>query len=82
VAYFFHSNGQYINDPVGVRKSLANLRQRYGYYMKVEVQTLALPADQSQRVMNEFLTWILPEIEKSLPDWQKLMSESSLAERG
>jgi hypothetical protein len=82
VAYFFHSNGEYTNDPVEVRKSLANLRQRYGYYMKVEVQTLALPADQSQRVMNEFLTWILPEIEKSLPDWQTLMSESSGAAGG
>jgi hypothetical protein len=72
VAYFFHCNGEYVSDPMGVRKSLANLFQRYGYYMKIEVQTIRLSPDESAKVMNDFLTDALPDIEKSLPDFEKL----------
>jgi hypothetical protein len=74
VAYFFHCNGEYVSDPIGVRKNLANLFQRYGYYMKIEVQTIKLTPDESARVMNDFLSDLLPEVEKALPDFAKLSS--------
>jgi len=63
-----------VSDPIGVRKNLANLFQRYGYYMKIEVQTIKLTPDESARVMNDFLSDLLPEVEKSLPDFAKLSS--------
>lgn len=69
VAYVFHCNGRYESDPLGVRKSLQNLRQRYGYYAKVELLMVMNDREQSAKVMNDFLTHALPEIEKSLPDW-------------
>jgi hypothetical protein len=74
IAYFFHCNGRYVNDPVGVRKELANLLQKHGYYMKIEVQTMKLPEAESVRVMNGYLSHALPEVEKSLPDWTKYTS--------
>jgi hypothetical protein len=72
VAYFFHCNGKFENDPIGVRKSLASLFEKYGYYMKIEVQTIELSPDEGAKVMNSFLVDALPEIEKCLPDWQKV----------
>lgn len=74
VAYFFHCNGKYMNDPIDVRKSLADLFEKYGYYMKVELHTLDLPAEQASGVMNDLLIYLLPEVEKCLPDWEKLRS--------
>jgi hypothetical protein len=74
VAYFFNCNREYTNDSIEVRKKMANLLEKYGYYMKVELQTWNLPADESTRVMNEFLGHALPEAEKCLPDWEKLRS--------
>jgi hypothetical protein len=72
VAYFFHCNGGYVNDPIGVRKKLAYLFEKYGYYMKVEVQTLNIPSADAARVMDDFLSNLLPESEKCLPDWAAL----------
>jgi hypothetical protein len=72
VAYFFHCNGQYVNDPIGVRKALAQLLEKYGYYMKVEVQMLNVQPDVASRTMNDFLENLLPESEKALPDWAAL----------
>jgi hypothetical protein len=74
VAYFFNCNGQYTNDPIGVRKSLARLMEKYGYYLKVELQALDLPPAQAERVMDDFLVHLLPEVEKCLPDWNAVRS--------
>jgi hypothetical protein len=74
VAYLFHCNGLYTSDSIDVRRNLANLFEKHGYYMKVEMQTLNLSVEESARVMNDFLTHALPEVEKSLPDWNKLKS--------
>ncbi len=72
VAYFFQCNGDYVNNPSTVRTKLADLTDKYGYYMKVEVQTLKLAPDESARVMNDFLVQSLGEVEKCLPEWDKL----------
>lgn len=74
VAYVFQCNGEYINDSIEVRTRLANLRQKYGYYMKVEVQTFNLQKAQAAGVMNDFLKSLLPETEKCLADWNALKS--------
>jgi len=39
VAYFFHCNGGYEPNPVGVRMKLQNLLERHGYYAKIEMMT-------------------------------------------
>lgn len=69
VAYFFHSNGEYVSDPIGVRKKLQNLWESHGYYAKVELLMVTPDRDQAARQMNDFLTSALPEVEKCLPDW-------------
>ncbi|HEV2293259.1 MAG TPA: exosortase-associated EpsI family protein [Tepidisphaeraceae bacterium] len=70
VAYFFHVNGGFQSSPNAVRLALQNLFERYGYYAKVEVMTLINDKDTSAKVMEDFLTAAMPEIRKSLPDWE------------
>jgi Protein of unknown function (DUF3485) len=72
VAYFFQVNGHYEQDPLGVRRSLQNLLEKYGYYAKVELMTLDRDHDRAARTMTNFLTPALPEVEKSFPDWYRV----------
>jgi hypothetical protein len=72
VAYFFHVNGRYTNDPLDVRYTLQNLRERHGYYAKIELMSLLEDRQKASAVMDEFLQHALPEVEKSLPDWEKV----------
>ena len=89
VAYTFHANGRYIADHNAVRWLLQDLRQRYAYFAKVEVMN-QLPSrpgtheddpmrakdrQQAAAVMQRFLTAALPEVEKLLPDWQKVAGQ-------
>jgi len=76
VAYFFHANGQYTSDPIGVRVKLQDLTQRYAYYSKIELMTQMADAKLSAQIMNDFLTPALPEIERCLPDWKKVTSQA------
>jgi hypothetical protein len=70
VAYFFHVNGHFESSPLGVRRSLQNLFEKHGYYAKVEVLTIVDDPKRSAEVMRDFLASALPEIERTLPDWQ------------
>ncbi|MDB5174760.1 MAG: hypothetical protein JWN51_3533 [Phycisphaerales bacterium] len=88
VGYVFHCNGGYENDAYGVRLRLQNLRERYGYYAKVELMTAAPVAlsfqgddnaaaaindrNESLVAMRDFLAAGLPQLEKCLPDWEAL----------
>ncbi len=79
VGYLFHVNGAYESSSWGVRARLQDLRERYGYYAKVELMTQAPVSLQSQAVsdasakaMENFLAAALPDVEKCLPDWQQL----------
>ena len=72
VAYFFHSNGEYTNDPLGVRKKLQNLFETHGYYAKVEMLMVTGDRAGAAGQMNDFLTSALPELEKCLPDWKQV----------
>jgi len=69
VAYVFQVNGQYQADPIDVRRVLANLFARYGYYAKIELMTTMADRDKSAKVMDDFLGNALPSIESALPDW-------------
>jgi hypothetical protein len=80
VAYVFHVDGVYECRSLGVRAMLQDLRERYGYYAKVELMTQAPryraqdsgARDDSIAAMTDFLTGALPAIEKCLPDWKAL----------
>lgn len=81
VGYLFNVNGRYESDPYAVRRRLQNLLERYGYYAKVELMTVAEASDfgtdshqaeATLAAMKDFLTCALPELERCLPDWQKL----------
>lgn len=67
VAYCYCVNGRLETEAWRVRGMLMNLFEQYAWYAKIEVTTnLADPAE-SQRVLSDFLTNALPQIEKCLP---------------
>jgi len=70
VGYLFHVNGRYESDPLGVRWSLQDLREQFGYYAKVELMTISPDSQRALKTMEGFLTALLPEFERCLPDWQ------------
>jgi len=72
VAYLFHTNGQYQNDPLVVRQVLQNLMQRYGYYAKIEMMSIGEDKTASEKAMRDFLSVARPEIERCFPDWNKI----------
>lgn len=76
VAYFFHVNGRYTNDPLDVRATLQNLLEQHGYYAKIELMTLLNDRARAAAVMDDFLSHALPAVEKSLPDWQALKASA------
>jgi hypothetical protein len=72
VAYFFRVNDIYTSSPLDVRWTLQDLKQKYGFYAKVELMTIMGDHAKSASVMTDFLTYAMPEIEKSWPDWTKV----------
>jgi hypothetical protein len=80
VSYFFHTNGKFISSPLGVRNELANLFVKKGYYAKVETMMAFDPKvsqasiEDMSRQTSDFLTAALPEIDKCMPDWQKVIA--------
>jgi hypothetical protein len=78
VAYLFHVDGVYDCDSLAVRQRLASLTEPYGYYAKVELMTTSrtgmsqVSDDGRVAVMTDFLSCALPELERCLPDWQKI----------
>jgi len=75
VAYFFHCNGQYESDPIDVRKRLGNLFEPFGYYAKIEMMMQSHDGDAAGKVMDDFLSYALPEVEKCLPDWKTVTAK-------
>ncbi|MGA2439329.1 MAG: hypothetical protein ABSH08_00090 [Tepidisphaeraceae bacterium] len=77
VAYVFHTNGHYESDPLGVRTTLEDLTERYGYYAKIELMTLVpniedTDISNASAAMADFLTAARPQIETCFPDWTKV----------
>jgi len=77
VAYVFHTNGHYESDPLGVRQTLEDLTEKYGYYAKIEMMVLVpsvndLDVANASAAMADFLGSARPQIEACLPDWSQL----------
>jgi hypothetical protein len=83
ISYFFHTNGKFISSPLGVRNELANLFVKKGYYAKIETMMAFDPKEKPATVADmelrtsDFLNAALPEIDKCMPDWQKVMAGES-----
>ncbi len=78
VCYFFQVNGTYEQDPIfGVRAKLQNLFERHAYFAKIELGTGLSEVAQAGPVMQDFLTHAMPEIERVLPDWQKVLKQDN-----
>ena len=73
VAYFFNANGRYAANPLDVRVILQNLRERYGYYAKVELMNLTKDRAGSTAAMADFLSSAMPALQECLPDWDAVM---------
>jgi len=72
VAYCFFTDGVYSCDPLEVRKTLATLWYKHGFYSKIELMSLLNNHDQAESVMRDFLSSALPSIEQCMPDWKKV----------
>jgi len=71
IAYFFNTNGEYVCSPLDVRRKLANLMERKGYYAKIECMTTVDDPTKAAEVLTDFLTNALPDIHRCMPDWEK-----------
>lgn len=76
VGYFFHTNGRFATTREQVRLSQMNLRDRYAYYAKIQVDIVHLPrADGDDRLdeiaaIERVLRKILPILVRDhLPEW-------------
>lgn len=67
VAYFFQVNGALVSSPIAVRGKLQNLMRADVYYAKIELMTLIHNREESARVLSDFLSQALPEVQKCLP---------------
>ncbi|MEO1235375.1 MAG: exosortase/archaeosortase family protein [Planctomycetota bacterium] len=70
VSYFFAANGKFLASPNEVRLEGFDIRDRYSYYCKIEVQIVgeADPQRVAERT-TDLLNTFLPEILACLPDW-------------
>jgi hypothetical protein len=73
VAYFFHVNGRYEHDSLGVRAQLQDLFAKHGYYAKVEMRMDTPLAEDpaAWASMRDFLSGGLGRVEAALPDWSR-----------
>ena len=71
ISYFFHVNGEFACSPLDVRSKLAELFERKAYYCKIETMTTMEHSNQSAAVQTDFLTGVLPEVLRCMPDWDK-----------
>jgi hypothetical protein len=85
VAYFFHVNGHYECNPLEVRWRLQDLRERFGYYAKVELMMVgdsrdAAAQQRAMKAIKAFMAELLPPLEHCLPDWQQVHARTAPAD--
>jgi hypothetical protein len=71
ISYFFHVNGEFACSPLDVRGKLAELWEKKAYYAKIETMTTMDDKDESAKVQKDFLTAVMPEVVRCMPDWDK-----------
>ncbi|MEM9881960.1 MAG: exosortase/archaeosortase family protein [Planctomycetota bacterium] len=70
VTYFFVANGKFLDSPNRVRLQGFNIRDRYSYYCKVEVQVLGVADPEAfDRRATQLLDAVMPDVMACLPDW-------------
>jgi hypothetical protein len=85
VGYLFKVNGLYTDDPFQVRKNLQDLTATFGYYAKVELMTQQPSkgddgvGTKSARAMTDFLAALMPQVDRCLPDWDKVTGAAPAA---
>ncbi len=80
VIYFFSVNGKFEATKNSVRLRLADIRQKYAYFSKVEIAFLGLQPDKEQalKLTAKFLKKALPILMKEhWQDWDKFIKEHS-----
>lgn len=89
VLYFFHVNGDYMTTRTEVRLRLANLRERYAYYAKIEVsftddadnprERRHAGPDESVVAFGRLLRKLMPVLLKDHFAWDQVVSEEIAA---
>jgi hypothetical protein len=77
VAYFFHVNGKYASSPQDVRVTMQNLFERNAYYAKVELMNGPKDEKVAAAAMEDWMSQALPDLERVLPDWNKVKAKKS-----
>lgn len=68
--YFFVANGGHASSAEGVRLLAFDLKERYAYYLKVQVSSMEVAdAEELARHAASLLDELLPEIMRCVPDW-------------
>ena len=82
VVYFFVANGKFLPTPDLVRLEGIDPRDRYSYYCKVEIGLRGVSEpDEAVERASAFLSTMLPEIMRCLPDWQQVIARNRGVER-
>ncbi|HZW07254.1 MAG TPA: hypothetical protein VFF65_09025, partial [Phycisphaerales bacterium] len=72
--YFFMANGGFTPSPEGVRVLAFKLQDDYAYYLKVQVTTSGVDAQEAARLSASLVGELLPEIARCAPDWVEVES--------
>lgn len=75
VLYFFSCNGKLLSSPKQVSSQILDVRSRYAYWCKIEVQPRHV-SDRAQaaEIARQFLSQAMPEIQACLPDWVEVQA--------
>lgn len=80
VAYFFIANHDFVATPEGVRIKAINPFDQHAYWAKIEVMPLGVgDSEQVREIVQEFLSYALPEVMLCLPDWENANRQSEPA---
>ncbi|MCA9295661.1 MAG: hypothetical protein KC983_04075, partial [Phycisphaerales bacterium] len=75
--YVFVANGAFTPSPDGVRRLAFDRTSKYAYYAKIQVQWFSdekSTQDQYLGYVSDFMTELLPEFMRCLPDWPSVES--------
>jgi len=72
--YFFMANGGFTPSPEGVRVLAFKLQDDYAYYLKVQVTTGGVDAEEAARLSASLVGELIAEIARCAPDWVEVES--------
>jgi hypothetical protein len=79
VIYFFSVNGAFVEERMGVRLHLADIRLKYAYFSKVEISTVTQeipPKEKVTELAQQFLARALPILmQEHWADWKEVIKK-------